>query len=189
MTADPARAGGGRPIWARVALFFVVIVMLVWFTNIEPGRRCVAGPVTRISVLAARVVINAFGGEARADGTFLSGPTAMLDIKDGCNGVIAMILYVAAVLAHGAAPAAKIAGLAIGIPAIWAINLLRIVTLYAVAVVAPGRLEFFHIYFWQTLIIIFVAILWYLWADRTLRGESRDVARGSGRPEGGSGAS
>jgi hypothetical protein len=40
MTADPARAGAGLPVWARVALFFVVIVTLVWFTNIEPGRRC-----------------------------------------------------------------------------------------------------------------------------------------------------
>jgi exosortase/archaeosortase family protein len=189
MTADSARPGAGFPVWARVALFFGVIVSLVWFTNIEPGRRCIAAPVTRVSVLSARVVINAFGGEATADGTFLSGPRATLDIKDGCNGVIAMILYVAAVLAHGAAPAAKLSGLAIGIPAIWAINLLRIVTLYVVAVMAPGRLEFFHIYFWQTLIIIFVAVLWYLWAERSLRLESRHAARGLSQPAGESGAS
>jgi hypothetical protein len=39
--------------------------------------------------------------------------------------------------------------------------------------VAPARLEFFHVFFWQTLIIIFVAVLWYFWADWCLAREMR----------------
>jgi exosortase/archaeosortase family protein len=154
----------GLAIGLRAALFFAVIASLAWFSNIEPGRRFMVAPVTEVSVVASRLVINAFGGDAISDGTLLYGPGGVLDIKDGCNGVIAMILFAGAVVAHEAGVAAKLLGLALGIPAIWVINLIRIVCLYVVSEVAPSSLEFFHIYFFQTFIIICVVALWYLWA-------------------------
>ena len=171
-------------MWGRVALFLGVVVVLGWFTNIEPGRRAIAGPVTRASVHATGFLINAFGGEARTEGTMIYGSRGALDVKDGCNGVIAMILFVGAVAAHAAPLGLKILGLAVGIPLIAVVNLIRLVTLYAVAVVAPARLEFFHVFFWQTLIIIFVALLWYFWADWCL---SREIRHRSARSPAGSG--
>ncbi len=173
MPTEPGRAAGGLPIWGRVALFLGVVVALCWFTNIEPGKRAIAAPVTRASVRVTTALINLLGGEVQADDTSLRGPTAVLDVKDGCNGVIAMILFAGAVAAHAAPFSTKMLGLAIGIPLIAFVNLIRLVTLYGIAVVAPARLEFFHVFFWQTLIIIFVAVLWYFWADWCLTREMR----------------
>lgn len=154
----------GLAIGLRAALFFSVIATLAWFSNVEPGRRLMVVPVTKASVVASRLVIKAFGGDVYSEGTVLYGPGGALDIKDGCNGVIAMILFAGAVVAHEAKAVAKLLGLAIGIPAIWVVNLIRIVCLYVVSEVAPSSLEFFHIYFFQTFIIICVVALWYLWA-------------------------
>jgi exosortase/archaeosortase family protein len=163
-------------IGARVALFFIVIAGLGWLSNIEPGRRLVVEPVTRASVIASELLIRVFGGSAQADGTLLMGPNTMLNIKDGCNGIIAMILFAGAVVAHDAKAVAKLAGLAIGIPLIGILNLVRIVSLYVVSVVRPSLLDFFHIYFFQTLIIICVVVLWYAWAVQCQRGAGQ-VAR------------
>lgn len=173
MSAEPAVAARGPRIGGRVALFLGVVIALGWFTNIEPGRRAIAAPITRASVWATTALLNAAGAEVRADDTYLRGPNAVLDVKDGCNGVIAMILFLGAVVAHAAPPLMKLLGLAIGIPLIGIVNLVRLVTLYGVAVLAPARLEFFHVFFWQTLIIIFVAVLWYIWADWSLSREMR----------------
>jgi exosortase/archaeosortase family protein len=166
----------GLAIWGRVALFFAVIATLACFGNIEFGRRIMIEPMTRASVVTARFLINTLGGSAQSDETLLLGPGVTLDIKDGCNGVIAMILFAGAVVAHEATAVAKLTGLAIGLPAIWTVNLFRIISLYAVAGVAPSMLEFFHIYFFQTLIIICVAYLWYTWAMRSQPPARRDAA-------------
>lgn len=184
MGAEAVRPAAGLPMPARVAIFLGVVVFFVWFTNIEPGRRAIAAPITHASVLSTAALINAVGGEVRADDTWLIGPTAHLDVKDGCNGVIAMILFLGAVVAHAAPRRDKILGLVIGIPLIFVVNLIRLVTLYGVAVVAPERLEFFHVFFWQTLIIIFVAVLWYFWADWSL---AREMRRRPARPPAGEG--
>lgn len=174
-----AKPQAGLAIWGRVALFFAVIASLAFLGNIDLGRRIVIEPMTRASVVASRLLINAFGGSAESNDTLLLGPGGMLDVKDGCNGVIAMILFAGAVVAHETTAVAKLVGLTIGIPVIWTVNLLRIVSLYVVAQVAPSMLEFFHIYFFQTLIIICVAFLWYAWAMR-----SQPPARRAARPPG-----
>jgi exosortase/archaeosortase family protein len=165
---ESERSAFGWALALRMGAFFGIIAVLGWFTNIEPGRRLVVEPLTEAAVIASRVLINLFGGGAESQGTLLTSPTGVLDVKDGCNGVIAMILFAGAVLAHEASPLAKLLGLAIGLPAIWTVNLVRIVSLYIVQVVSPERLEFFHIYVWQTLIIICVAALWYVWAARSM---------------------
>ncbi len=153
----------------RLALFVGTIAFLGWFSLIDIGRRLFVDPITQSAVFASHALINLFGGDAARQGTVLIGPQMSLDVRDACNGVVAMVLYVAAVVAHEARLVSKLIGLALGLVAIWIVNLVRIVTLYAVAAIAPQRLEFFHIYFWQTLIIIAVVVFWYIWANWTMR--------------------
>lgn len=153
----------------RLALFIGTIALLGWFSLIEVGRLLFVDPITRSAVVASHALINLFGGDAAREGTVLVGPQMSLDVKDACNGVVAMVLYVAAVVAHEARIVSKLIGLVLGLAAIWIVNLVRIVTLYGIAAIAPERLEFFHIYFWQTLIIIAVVAFWYIWANWTMK--------------------
>ncbi|MFQ5670873.1 MAG: hypothetical protein ACE5HD_10215 [Acidobacteriota bacterium] len=148
----------------RLMLFLGTIGVLLWLTNTAGVRRVVVEPITRVSVMASHLLISLVDGGCQRQGTLLLGPRMTLDVEDGCNGVVAIILFTAAVVAHEAGLGAKAVGLGLGMPAIWLFNLVRIISLYAVSVLAPARVEFFHIYFWQTLIIIFVVIAWYRWA-------------------------
>ena len=153
----------------RLALFLGTIGILGWLSLIPVGRRLFVEPVTELSVAASHFLINLFGGEATQEGTRLIGPRMSLDVRDACNGVVAMILFIGAVVAHEARASMKLLGLLLGLVVIWLVNLVRIATLYAVAAIAPARLEFFHIYVWQTLIILCVVAIWYAWASWTLR--------------------
>ena len=153
---------------ARLVTFLATIGILSWVSTTDVGRRRGVEPLTSHEVTVSHGILKMLGSEARRTGNVLIGPRLALDIEDGCNGVVAMILFVAAVLAHEASLLAKGAGLLIGLPAIWAVNLIRILTLYGIAQVSPDKLEFFHVYIWQTLIIILVVVIWYMWASWTL---------------------
>lgn len=155
-------------IISRLVIFLATIGILSWVSTTGMGRRHGVEPLTAGEVMVAQSILATLGSEAARSGTLLIGPRQSLDIKDGCNGVIAMILFIAAVLAHEASMVAKGVGLLMGLPIIWAVNLVRILSLYGIAQVSPDKLEFFHIYFWQTLIIIVVVVLWYLWASRVM---------------------
>jgi len=162
----------------RLALFLGTVVILGWFSLVDVGRRFFVDPITSSGLAVSHFIINLFGGDAVREGAVLVGPRMLLEVKDECNGAEAIVLYTAAVVAHQARLVWKGIGLLLGVVAIWAVNSVRIVTLYAVAAVAPERLEFFHIYFWQTLIIIFVVALWYAWAAWTMRLASSPDNRG-----------
>ena len=162
---------GGMVSWAnlktllRVGVFGATVGLLSWLSLLDVGRTYFSNPVTELSVVVCHYLISLFGGTVEKYGTILTGPIMSLDIKDGCNGVMAMILFSGAVVAHEKSVIAKMVGLIVGIPLIWFINLFRILSLYVISVVAPARLEFFHIFFWQILIIIFVVLLWFAWAS------------------------
>ena len=95
----------------------------------------------------------------------------------GGPGPVRVYLTGPPVLALAAHAISTLLGLAIGIPAIWVVNLIRILSLYIVSIVAPSLLEFFHIYFFQTLIIICVVVIWHLWATNSLRRAARVAGR------------
>ena len=91
----------------RLALFLGTIGILGWLSLIPVGRRLFVEPVTELSVAASHFLINLFGGEATQEGTRLIGPRMSLDVRDACNGVVAMILFIGAVVAHEARASMK----------------------------------------------------------------------------------
>ena len=84
-------------------------------------------------------------------------------IQPGCNGVEACIILIAAILAFPAPWRPKLAGLAIGILAVQAVNVLRIVSLFYLGQWNMQWFEFAHLYLWQALIMLDVLVVWLLW--------------------------
>jgi exosortase H (IPTLxxWG-CTERM-specific) len=99
-------------------------------------------------------------------GTVIRNPRFAVNIKNGCNGVETMIIFLAAVLAFPASWAARLAGLAIGILAIQLVNLLRVVALFLTGVHFPDFFDSSHTVVWQTVVILFGVVLWVFWANR-----------------------
>jgi exosortase/archaeosortase family protein len=77
-----------------------------------------------------------------------------------------MLIFLAAVLAFPAPWKWRLGGLVLGILAIQAINLVRVVSLYLTGVYFPRIFDASHTVIWQTVVILFGVLLWVFWANR-----------------------
>jgi len=88
-------------------------------------------------------LIARFGQDVSVVGTSIAGVFPLQIVKT-CSALDAQALYAAAALAFPASPARKALGLALGVTALTALNLARIVCLYLVGVHAPLRFDTIH---------------------------------------------
>ncbi len=88
------------------------------------------------------------------------------DVISECSAVYIGILYTAAVLAFPAPWRARARGLAVGLPFVFVVNVLRLASLGALLVRRPAWLPFFHGYLWQVLFIGIAAALYVAWLGR-----------------------
>ncbi|MEA1895538.1 MAG: archaeosortase/exosortase family protein [Euryarchaeota archaeon] len=92
-----------------------------------------------------------------------------LKIIDECTAMFGSIVYLSCVLAYPADIQKKIVGIFLGIPCLYAINMVRLVILAFVLVLSPSTFEFVHTYLWQTIFIIFVILIWLVWVDKVVK--------------------
>ena len=174
----PSRRPAGSASEAVLPPAIPVRFVLLFAGFILIGNFCLAIPFldsrviepwTKANALAAARCTRLFGMDAAADGMDLTSGEARLGVKKGCNGVEAVIILASAVLAFPASWGRRILGLVLGAVALFGFNILRLVNLLVVAVHFPDRLELFHIFIWQTLIVLIafgIFILWGTWLAR-----------------------
>lgn len=75
-------------------------------------------------------------------------------------------IFLAAVIAFPATWRARLAGLALGIAGIQAMNLIRVVALFLTGSYLPRLFDTSHTVVWQTLVILFGVLAWIYWASR-----------------------
>jgi exosortase H (IPTLxxWG-CTERM-specific) len=152
----------------RFLVVFVLAFGVCYFLfSISPGVKAgVIKPYTHFLASAVAAFINLFGAGATAGGTQVASARFTIDIATGCDGVEASSLFVAGVLAFPTPWRARLIGLALGIPAIQAINLLRLVGLYYAGVYLPSLFEELHVYVAQTIVILLSTAILILWLDR-----------------------
>lgn len=100
------------------------------------------------------------------EGTVVRNPAFAVNIRNGCNGVETMIIFLAAVIAFPASWAARTIGLVLGILAIQVVNLVRVVALFLTGVHFPDFFDSSHTVVWQTVVILCGVLLWIFWANR-----------------------
>lgn len=161
------------PFWRRnrreltfLVLFAVLLgagftlISLNWVNDhaIEP----LTGGIARVS----GGVLNVLGQKVTMTGTVIRNPKFGVNIRNGCNGVEAMLIFLAAVLAFPASWKSRLAGLGLGIIAIQVVNLIRVVVLFLTGVYFPKIFDTSHTVIWQTIVILFGVMLWIFWANR-----------------------
>jgi len=104
----------------RFALVFGAIVLALFTAELTPpGQRLVVEPWTALVAKAATSAMKAFDPGVVADGSTITQPSNgfAVTILAGCNGIEAMIILGAALLAYPAPVKHKLIGLAAGIAA------------------------------------------------------------------------
>ncbi|MGH2360913.1 MAG: exosortase H [bacterium] len=98
-----------------------------------------------------------------------------IEVVAGCNGVEAMLILIAAIVAFPAPALHKLIGVTGGVVAIQALNLVRVVSLYFLGQWSMAAFEFAHLYLWQALILLDVLIVWLVWLRTLPHGATADA--------------
>lgn len=149
----------------RFAITFAVLLLALFAFELTPPGQALVRPWTAAVAKASSALIRAFDGDAAAQGIMLYSQKAgfAITIEAGCNGVEAMLVLVAGILAFPASWRLKAIGLAVGVVAIQALNLVRIVSLFYLGQWDRQWFEWAHLYLWQALIMLDALIVWLLW--------------------------
>ena len=150
----------------RFALLFTVLLLGLFFVTMARPHWGFEEAYTHRVVRLSSWLLDLLGTSARAEGRVLSTNGFTVRVLNGCNGLEAMCIYLAAVLAYPATLRAKLWAVAIGFPLIQAVNLLRIVGLTLVGLYLPTFFQEAHIFVAQALIIFMVGALWLVWIER-----------------------
>jgi exosortase H (IPTLxxWG-CTERM-specific) len=165
-----------EPFWRRnrreiafLALFIVLLGGGFTLISVNWVNDHVIEPFTGGIARTSGAVLNLLGQNVTLRGTIISSPRFAVNIRNGCNGVEAMLIFLAAVLAFPAPWRSRLAGLGLGILAIQVVNLIRVVALFLTGVYFPSIFDTSHTVIWQTVVIQSGVLLWIYWANRFAR--------------------
>jgi len=154
----------------RELTFLIVFIVLLGggFTLISVNwvNDHAVEPFTAGVARASGALLRLLGQEVTMQGTVIRSPRFAVNIRNGCNGIEAMLIFLAAVLAFPASWKSRLAGLALGIVAIQIVNLIRVAALFLTGVYFPKIFDASHTVIWQTIVILFGVLLWVFWANR-----------------------
>jgi exosortase H (IPTLxxWG-CTERM-specific) len=149
----------------RIYIFFGVAVFCFFLLlNYVPFHNKVIQPFTAFIAFFSSKILNLLGTWTSVSGTNLSSRDFGINIVDGCNGVFATAILLAGIIAYPSRIKEKFIGILIGIPAIFIINQLRVISLFYLGRSHTTVFEEVHVYVWQPIIIIFAIFVWDFWA-------------------------
>jgi exosortase H (IPTLxxWG-CTERM-specific) len=153
--------------WALVKIYVLFGVAIVFFfvllTNSFFSKKVIE-PFTTLVAFCSSQILNVFGSWTSVSGTNLSSKDFGINIVYGCNGAFATAILLSGIIAYPSRIKEKSIGILIGIPAIFLINQVRVISLFLLGRRYPGVFEEVHVYVWQPIIIIFAILVWDFWA-------------------------
>jgi exosortase H (IPTLxxWG-CTERM-specific) len=175
--ADPAApaedleaAGVRTPFWRVPTYRFALLygLFLIGIALIYPRLVTDFAPTVRqLEAATAKVVYQVlalFSSEAALrSGRGVSFGGFSVTIIDECLGIYEALFYTAAVLAYPTSWRKTLYGIGLGVPVLYAVNVLRIIVLLIAGRYYHDWFTFMHLYFWQVTMVVMVAGTWLLW--------------------------
>ena len=156
------RLSPGLSFGARFFVCLLFFSLVFWAFSLHERL----GPVQRVIAQASVLVEHLTGGDATARGTDIVIKTLVMNVNHECTGVFVIMLFASFVLAYPAPWRARLGGLAVGIPLLLFVNVIRLATLARIVEIYPGAFFYFHEYVWQGLFMVFVLVGSIAWAER-----------------------
>jgi exosortase H (IPTLxxWG-CTERM-specific) len=169
----PATPPSAEPFWRRyrreitfLAVFLVLLGGSFTLISVQWVNDHAIEPFTAGIARVSGAVLDLLGQNVTMQGTIIRNSRFAVNIRNGCNGVEAMLIFLAAVLAFPASWRSRLLGLGLGILAIQVVNLIRVVALFLTGIYFPRLFDASHTVVWQTLVILSGVLLWIFWANR-----------------------
>lgn len=121
---------------------------------------------TRSVVFVTSKILGSAGLPCTYHGSIISLPALSLDVRFGCNGLEAVMIYAIAVAAYPAGWKKKFMGIAVGFFVLQAANILRIILLVYSGIYLKGLFEFIHVYIAQGIMIALALGIFFVYLNR-----------------------
>lgn len=146
-------------------LFIIIIVSLFALEIYEPVRQAVILPFTSHIASFSSWIVQMFDPNVVAANDVIQNKVTghAVKIAAGCNGVEALIILFAALMAFKSPWLYKLKGMIYGFIAIQALNTVRIISLFYLLQWDKTWFDWFHLYLWQALIIMDALVVWLIW--------------------------
>jgi exosortase H (IPTLxxWG-CTERM-specific) len=171
-SAHEPRATGWRAYRREIGFLVVFLLLLAAsfaLVSWNPVNDGVIEPFTAAVARLSGATLNLLGQNVEMRGTIVESPRFAVNIRNGCNGVETMLIFLSAVFAFPASWKARLVGAVAGVAAIQVVNLVRVVALFLTGVYFPRLFDTSHTVIWQTVVILCGVLLWIAWADRFAR--------------------
>lgn len=124
-----------------------------------------------LSVVASvtSATLSVLGFATATSGTTVSSQAFAMNIAYGCDALEPTFLFAVVVLAFPAPWKKKLLGVLGGVALLYAINIIRLITLFLTGIYKREYFELMHIEVWQALFIILALALFVLWVSITER--------------------
>jgi exosortase/archaeosortase family protein len=160
----------------RFGLKFCLFFGLCDALSIAPGSEKPLSAFLSVYAHVSNWVLVACGQNSHVTGSTISSPTVSLSVMRGCDALDPIFVLCAGILAYPASWRNKALGLALGIPAMFLLNVVRILSLYAIQLKAPALFDSAHLDIWPVIFVVLAGLFWFVWVRWTLKGEENHVA-------------
>ena len=147
-----------------VAKFGLGLIILYVIAALNPVNDRVIVPFTELIAGASASVLRVIDGGIESAGTIIRSPAFAIDVRNGCNGIEAIILVCSAIFAFPATLRSRVAGLVAAAIAIQLINVVRLSSLFWLGAYHRSWFDLFHVAVWQSLIILAAITMFILWS-------------------------
>lgn len=140
----------------RFVLTYIVLMLAFFFaTWFKPILKIIDinDIYTKSVVVLSSKILGLAGVNCTYQGSIIALPALSLDLKFGCNGLEAVMIYAIAVAAYPAHWKKKLMGIAAGFFILQTANILRILLLVYSGIHLKGLFQFIHIYLAQGIMI------------------------------------
>jgi exosortase H (IPTLxxWG-CTERM-specific) len=165
---------------ALLTLALCALLALALFSALATpwAERLFVQPFTQLLVDICAAVLQPFDGRVQAQGDILrfSDGRGAVQVLAGCNAVEVCALLFAAIIAFPGKIKYGLIGAGLGILALQAVNLLRIISLLYLSRGSESLFEFFHNYVWDAMIGLEGLLIFFLWVRWQGRRSAADQA-------------
>lgn len=170
---------------AKFLLTFIALVTVLFAVELTaPVQQYFVLPWTAILTKSAAYLLQWVDPTVISQGKMLATAkgTFAISVEAGCNGIEALIILIAAMLAFPAPWRHRIWGMVIGAFAVQVLNLVRVISLFYIGQWNMDVFHWMHLYAWQALIMLDVLFVWILWI-RAMPKNSMPVDEVSSNPD------
>jgi exosortase H (IPTLxxWG-CTERM-specific) len=154
-------------VWKFIATYILLMGLFLLIIGLEPIKKLIDinGLYTNMIVYFSALLIEPFGIVESVNGSIINLKGLSLDVRFGCNGLEAFLIYTVAILSFPATLARKAIGVVAGFIVLQILNVLRIAGLGLSGIYLKDYFHYIHIYVAQGMMIAVALVLFLVWLN------------------------